>query len=314
MRMSAPNPYVGRSGTRLTRDGALIQFVGFNAFGAAGGCEGAPWTAGEIEAHFAALPPAGLTRTWAFPSTDLGALDTLVAAAGAHGQHLVLTLDNDFDDCTSSGVKDDRWYAGGYRSSYLDWVRAVAGRYASSPAVALYECVNEAGQSRGDGVLDGPIMRDFYETTAAAIKSVDPYHLVGTGDSAEFVYRDGADGYRIAGSGPHVDVLSLHDYESDYIDDAPVVSNHYAPCRAAAEALDKPLLVGEMNDGLSRFPDAAARCASVVTSVRAYLDDGAAGALVWNRTFTDGAAEPDYAIRGDDPLIAAIAAWPTPAL
>jgi len=306
---ASTSTYVTRAGTQLMLAGSPIQFIGFNAFGAACGCEGTPWTIEQMNDYFAALPAFGLTRTWAFPSTDLSTLDAFVSAAHEHHQHLVLTLDNDFDDCTSSGQKSANWYVSGYKSSYLTWVKTVAARYASSTAVALYECVNEAGQSRGDGVLVGSTMKAFYETTAAAIKSVDPHHLVGTGDSAEFLYRNGAADYQLAASGAHVDVLSLHDYESDYIDNAPVESTHFAPCHSAALALGKPILIGEMNDGLSHFADRTARCTSVVTSMRAYLSDGVAGALVWNRTYTDGSADPDYSIITGDPLIAAIGGW-----
>lgn len=303
------SPFVSRYGTDLILNGNVIQFVGFNAFGAASGCEGTPWTKTQMDNYFAAMPTIGLTRTWCFPSTNLTTMDTFVASALAHRQHLVLVLDNDFADCTSSGKKSASWYVSGYKTTYLSWVKKVATRYKSSTALALYECVNEAGQSRGDGVLIGSTMKAFYQATAAAIKSVDPNHLVGTGDSAEFVYKNGAADYELASSAPDIDVLSLHDYESDYVPNAPVLSSHWAPCHDAAVALDKPILIGEINDGLSHFSSKTKRCASVVKSMKAYLAAGAGGVLVWNRTYTNGNADPDYSIVTGDPLIAAITNW-----
>jgi endo-1,4-beta-mannosidase len=299
---AAPAPtFVTRTGNKLS-----TTFVGFNAFGATGG-EGTPWTNAQMDAYFAALPANGLTRTWVFPGTSLPDVDRLVASAAAHHQHLVLTLDNDFADCTTTGQKSASFYSVGYQGAYLDWVQTVATRYRTATAVALYEAINEAGQSRGDGVLDGTTMKSFYETTAAAIKATDPNHLVGTGDSAEFVYAGGRTAYQLAASGAHVDVLSLHDYESDWIDDAPILSSHWTPCKQAADALNKPILIGEINDGLSHFTDQRARASSVTTSMRQYLTAGAAGALVWNYTYTDGSYDGDYSIVPTDPMVAAVA-------
>jgi hypothetical protein len=43
--------------------------------------------------------------------------------------------------------------------------------------------------------------------------------------------------------------------------------------------------------------------------MRAYLAAGAAGVLIWNRTYTDGSADPEYSIVAGDPLIAAVTNW-----
>jgi hypothetical protein len=81
----------------------------------------------------------------------------------------------------------------------------------------------------------------------------------------------------------------------------------FATKKAAANALAKPIIVGEINDGLSHFADARARASSVTTSMRQYLAAGAGAALVWNYTFTDGSYDADYSIVPTDPMVAAVA-------
>jgi hypothetical protein len=298
-----PPAFVTRNGGQLSQ-----TFVGFNAFGAISACEGSSWTDTQMDAYFGALPANGLTRVWCFPGTSLADADRLVVAAHSAGQHLILTLDNDFGDCTTGGNKTNTYYQTGYQTALIPWAQGVASRYRSSPAIALYEVINEAGQSRGaDNVLSGSTMKAYYQAVASAIKAVDPHHLVGTGDAAEYLYVGGQSGYQTAASAPAIDVLSLHDYESDWIDPAPVLSSHWTPCKAAANALAKPIIVGEINDGLSHFTDARARASSVTTSMRQYLAAGAGAVLVWNWTYTDGSYDPDYSIVPTDPMVAAVA-------
>jgi len=300
--VAAAPTFVTRSGNKLSQ-----KFVGFNAFGATGGEPGTPWSDQQMDSYFAALPANGLTRTWVFPGTSLSAVDRLVSSAKTHGQHLILTLDNDFADCTTTGQKSASFYVSGYRGTYLTWVKTVAARYKDATAVAMYEAINEAGQSRGDGVLSGATMQSFYAATAAAIKSVDPNHLVGTGDSAEFVYSGGKSAYQQAASAAGIDVLSLHDYESDWISNPPALSSHWTPCKQAADALGKPIIIGEINDGLSHFSNKQARATSVTNSMQQYLTAGAGAVLVWNYTFTNGAYDADYSIVPTDPMVGAVA-------
>lgn len=303
-----PPAFVTRNGNRLSR-----TFVGFNAFGAISACEGTSWTDAQMNAYFGQLPDNGLTRVWCFPGTSLQDADRFVAAAKTHGQHLILTLDNDFGDCTTGGNKTNSYYQAGYQTALIPWAQAIAARYKNSPNIALYEIINEAGQSRGvDNVLNATTMKNYYQAVAAAIKAVDPNHLVGTGDAAEYLYVGGRAGYQTACSAPAIDVLSLHDYESDWVSNPPVLSSHWTPCKQAADALGKPIIVGEINDGLSHFSGKQARAVSVATSAQQYLAGGAGAVLVWNYTYTDGSYDADYSIVPGDPMVGAVAGMGSP--
>ncbi|HSX42798.1 MAG TPA: cellulase family glycosylhydrolase [Candidatus Saccharimonadales bacterium] len=303
-----PAGFVYRNGRQLMLNGATYQFVGFDAFGITG-CEGSPWTRSQLDAYFAQLPPASVTRFWAFKQGGTATIDQVVASAEAHNQKVVPVLDNDLSDCNDEGAKNSSWYASGYKSVYVPWVQTMAARYKDSPAIAYWETINEAGQSSGEGSLNGTTMQNFYNTVAGNIKAIDPNHLVSTGDNAEFNYSGGASAYQTAASGSNIDMLSLHDYEYDYVSNAPVVSSHFASTKAAAMALDKPIVIGEMNLSACNGITTTARATILKQRIAAYLSQAASGVMLWNRSQvlygTDCSGE-NYVIAGNDPAIAMI--------
>jgi hypothetical protein len=302
--------FVQRSGAQLLLDGAPYKFVGFNAFGIAGG-EGTAWTRSFMDSYFAAMRPASMTRTWCFngnATTTL--LDDLVASAESAGQKLILTLNNDLPDLVNDGAKNNTWYASGYASGgWLTWVNTVVSRYRQSPAIGMWEIINEAGQSTGG--LDGTTMRNFYGTVAGTIKALDPYHLVCTGDNAEYNYAtttgdswSGEQAYRTASSAADIDVLSIHDYELDFGGTTPI-SSHFTPCSGAAATLNKPIIVGEVNRSACSLTKPN-RSTTIHSRVSRYLAGGASGAAVWNYSdhFYDYCATggADYILVAGDPL------------
>lgn len=131
-----------------------------------------------------------------------------MARAEANGQKLVLTLGDGVSYCNetdgaSAGAgshKTAAWYAGGFRTNYLPWVRTVVTRYRNSPAIAFWEILNEPG-----GTSD-QAMRAFFDETAAAIKAIDPNHLVSSG--AQAAYVNGTNDYAYVHGGPNVDIGS----------------------------------------------------------------------------------------------------------
>jgi chitodextrinase len=303
---AAPANFVYRNGNKLMLNGAPYQFVGYNAFGMFG-CEGTPWTRTQMDAYFATLPPASMTRIWASQMYGTSMIDQAVASAAAHNQKLVMTLNNDTGDCVSDGKKNIAWYTSGYKNgTYLAWVKEAVTKYKDSPAVGMWEVINEAGQTYNSQVLDGTMMKNFYETVGSAIKAIDPNHLVSTGDNGDNNYIGGASGVKTASSGADIDVLSLHDYASDY-GAAGVISPSFAGLKSAADSLQKPIMIGEINDSACNISKTT-RAANVKNSVASYLSNGAAGALIWNRSqiyYNNCSSDPtdDYIVNGTDPLI-----------
>jgi|GEM_PF-427260 len=301
---AVPSNFVYRSGNKLMLNGSPYKFVGYNAFGMFG-CEGSAWTRAQMDTYFAALPPASMTRIWAAHLYGTAMIDQAVASAAAHNQKLIMTLNNDTGDCVDDNAKTTSWYASGYKTgNYLTWVHDAVTKYKDSPAVGMWEVINEAGQTSNKQVLDGTTMKNFYQDVASRIKAIDPNHLVSTGDNGDNNYIGGATGFKTAGSAAAIDVLSLHDYASDY--GAPgVMSPSYAGLKSAADSLSKPIIIGEINDKACSLSKTT-RAANVKNSIDTYLANGAAGVAVWNFSqsyynFCSQGGE-DYIIVPSDPL------------
>lgn len=315
---AVPANVVYRNGSKLMLNGAPYQFVGYDAFGITG-CEGSAWSRTQLDNYFAGLPPASMTRLWATQQYGTGTLDQVVASAEAHNQKVIMTLNNDLNDCVSDGAKTSAWYSSGYKNgTFLAWVKQLSAKYKDSPAIGMWEVINEAGQaesqkSGGGAALDGTVMKNFYQDVASTIKANDPNHLVGTGDIAEYIYNGGATGYKTASSAPDIDVMGIHDYESDYISNAPVVSSHFAPAKSAADSLAKPIIIGEMNDSACSVSKST-RAANVKKSIDSYLSAGAAGVLVWNfsQSYYSQCPGEDYIITPSDPLYTIIKGYTIP--
>lgn len=295
----APAGFVQRQGRYLTLDGQPYRFVGFNAYGITGCATGRPWTQAELDAYFAQLPPASMTRTWAFEHFGVERLAALVARAEAHGQKLILSLANAGADC-GEAKKDNAWYAGGYRGQYLSWVRTVVTQFRDSPAIGMWEIMNEPGHL---STVTDTTMKAFFDDVAATIKAIDPHHLVGTGSMAE--YTPGTNDFAYVHSGPNIDVGSLHEYDQDHNDQ--IVSRHLPRTLTPLYQLDKPLIVGET--GILAGPRNCAvsleqRASMLQKEFDGYFLAGVAGVLVWNYTPTPRASDDTsckYEVRAPDP-------------
>ena len=270
-----PAGFVSRDGRYLMLDGEPYRFTGFNAFGITGCATGKPWTRTEMDAYFAQLPPESMTRTWAFEYYGVQQLELLVARAEAHGQKLILSLANAGADC-GEGKKDNEWYAGGYRDQYLSWVRTIVTRFRDSPAIGMWEIMNEPGHQ---STVNNATMKAFFDEAAATIKSIDPYHLVGTGSMA--AHTPGTTDFGFVHSGPNIDVASLHEYDQDHSDQ--VLSRHLPRTLMPLYQLNKPLIIGET--GMLAAPGCplslAQRAGMFQREFDGYFLSGVAGVLVW---------------------------------
>ncbi len=293
-------------------DGAPYRFVGFNAFGMAGCATGSPWSQNQLDTYLSQLPPRAMTRTWAFEHWGIGALDAIVASAQAHDQKLIFSLAgaSKAGEGCEPDTKDSAWYQSGYQGDYLSWVRTVVSRYSGSPAIGMWEIMNEPGNL---STVDEPTLKAFLDSTAATIKGIDSYHLVESGAMAE--YAPGNTDFGLLHSGPDIDVGSLHEY--DYSSDDPlIVSHHLAHTLGALYAQDKPLIIGEV--GITSGPDCSIslsqRSAALRQKFDAYLLSGVAGLLVWNYTPNPG-SDCGYSVRGMpvDPAVGMVASYVQPA-
>jgi mannan endo-1,4-beta-mannosidase len=336
------SPFVQRNGTQLLLHGKPYRVVGVNAYelatqwGVNPGC-GAMLDDAALDAFFTSLPPGSMVRVWGFQGSmgtnihtharDWGPLDRVVQAASRHGDRLLVSLGNQAGDCDDGHWKDSAWYRGGYRNlypgdgytiattSYWDWVHEVVSRYKSSPAIAMWEPINEpeatecdAGSQCVPPHLHCPdqqaaaaALRSFFDVVGREIKRIDPNHLVESGALGGPQCGWADDLYQTVDASPGIDVASYHDYES-------AVLSPFLKLRLQQMArLGKPLIVGELGvvaggNGAGGCATLAARRDAVDAKVRAQFDAGAASALMWDWVPDARPAMCTYDIGTSDPL------------
>jgi mannan endo-1,4-beta-mannosidase len=271
----------------LTLNGKPYQFVGVDAYELATlwstnlGC-GAEIDA--LGAFFNSLSANSVVRFWAFQdftrsritgARDWTPLDRVVHAAESAHERLIFVLADQWSNCPGERYKDAAFYEGGYRSAtptgelepYWSWVRDVVSRYKDSPAVGMWEPMNEA---QGDCISFGAqTLESFFDAVGGLIKSIDPRHLVesgllGTGQCGV----TGGD-YITAQETPNIDVVSYHDYGDPASVPAPL-----AVRLQQAQELDKPLIVGEVGF--------LTNCSEMHAKQAAQAAAGVAGFLPWN--------------------------------
>ena len=255
--------WVSRQGGTLMLDGRPYRFTGLNAYGLTTwwrvnrGC-GAEVP--NVDAFLGSLRPSSMVRVWAFQdlaqnrytgARDFAAIDRVVTAAERTGQKLIVTLADHWGRCDGP-AKDGTWYGGGYRTpqtgdgvvrvSYWDWVREIVARYRNSPAVGMWEPVNEPELTCAE---PASILRHFFDAVGSEVKRLDPNHLVSSGTQGGgqcgLAYGD----YEYVHASPGIDVVSYHDYHHDAIAVPGDQWNGLAVHLEQARRLARPLIVGE---------------------------------------------------------------------
>ena len=329
---AAPNsPIISASGTQLYLNGAPYHFVGVNAYeagtewGTNAGC-GADLSDAQLDELFASLPRNSLVRFWAFQGTiatnftthqlDWGPLDRVFAAAASYGQRLIVVLGGQGSGCDGGHWQDPSWYDGGFRQvfndptttdgrdltplSYWDYVQAIVSRYASSPALGMWEPMSEAEastcapqyqplncsghQTCPDEAAAAAALRYFFDTVGGEIHTLDPKHLVESGllgsGQCGTVFND----YQYVSASPGIDVLSYHDYYGT----SPMGGDQWngiGKRLSQSVALGKPIIAGESGLIAGTGPGCmsdADRAASFAAKEQAEFSGGASGILLWN--------------------------------
>ena len=315
---------ISRSGTQLMLHGHSYRFTGVNAYelgtfwAVNAGC-GPQLSDAQLDAFFAGLRPDSVVRFWAFQAQgvnkvtrrlDFTGLDRVFRAAERRGQRLIPVLGEQSGTCDDGHWKDKAWYAGGYTKRYNDdrrgltvvpyttWVTTVVNRYKSSPALGMWEPINEAeatdctpGYTGSACFTHRPAcpagaaaaLRSFFDVIGGQIKRLDPKHLVASGviGGGQCGARDAE--YATLHASPGIDVATYHDYGKD----TTAVPAALTQRLQQTKALSKPLISEEI--GMYSSPNHATGC--VEPPVRASLlqhklaaqqNAGSRGFLVWN--------------------------------
>ena len=263
------------------------------------------------------------------PQRDWTGLDRVVAAAERYGDLLVVSLGDQPGGCDDGHWKDRAWYSGGYHNvypgngytvatvSYWDWVHEIVGRYRNSPAIGMWELINEpeasdclpgyAGDCGGHIQCPNPAaataaLRSFVDTVGSEIKRMDPNHLVESGVLGGTQCGWAGAGFSAIQSSAGVDVVSFHDYfENEVLDTE--LSGRLADSRT----LDKPLLVGEVGvhgGSAASCRKNATRALVFAQKTDAMLAAGAAAALLWDWVPGQPASTCSYDIVAGDAALA----------
>ncbi len=332
------------SGTKLLLGGAPHQFMGINAPEAAtfypvnAGC-GAQI---DVDALFASLAPNSFVRVGfgqdraINPVTrqrDWRALDRVVSAAerSPTHPHLIVSLTNQAGICGDGHWLDSAWYAGGYRQvfndlndgwprvSYWQYIHELVGRYAASPAVAVWEPAGEPEAGDCAPGFHGPacyahetcppnataVLRQFFDVVGNEFKHMDPRHLVASG-----VIGGGQCGWGGASSvevhrSTGLDLATFHDYGADGV----AMPAELALRVGQAKVINKPVLDEETGiDGrdLPGCTSLATRAREMASKRTAAFASGAAAFLPWD--FAEGTpdAHCDTRIRPGDPTLVVV--------
>jgi hypothetical protein len=319
------------SGTQLYLYGAPYRFAGVNAYEAAtdwgtnAGC-GADLSDAQLDQLFAALPPNSLVRFWAFQGTlatnysthqlDWAPLDRVFSAAAAYHQRLIVVISGQGSGCDGGHWQDPSWFDGGFKNVYNDpsstdgrgltplsywtYLQEIVSRYATSPALGMWEPFSEAEastcpaqyqptncsghQTCPNEAVAAASLRYFFDTVGAEIHALDPNHLVESGllgsGQCGTVFND----YQYISASPGIDVLSYHDYYGT----SPLGGDQWngiAKRMSQSVALGKPIIAGEAGLTAGTGPGClsdASRNADLITKEQAQFQAGASGLLVWN--------------------------------
>jgi uncharacterized protein YjbI with pentapeptide repeats len=353
---AASQPPVLANGTSLLINATRISATGVNARSIAGESGvSAPCvqtqTASQVTQTIAALPRGSFLRFEAFqggyatsPSgtLDFSGIDRVFTAAAAHQIYLIPVLANGWGQCDDGVRKDLRWFTNGYDApaapalataevgrvpavSFLHYVATFAARYASSPALGMYEPIGEpdaascTGQATQDGCSAPMVchegaaaiaLRSFYDAVGATIRASDPTHLIEAGFGSNAACGIAGDDLLGVGASAGINVLSFHDYSGAVgLSGANGASSDGAEI-ARATTLNKPIIDAEVGINASSTDPGcvtpAQRQGELAYKARAQAAAGVSGFVLWNVMTGPLGAGCSMSMAPSDPAIAAV--------
>jgi len=320
---AAESPFVTKSGQNLMVNGSPLRLLGYNWLWLGTGCGGPPNT--QLATTFSQIKTnshGNVIRTAFYQGgSNNGAyadFDRYIAYAKKYDLYIVPILVNHWTSCDpSTAAKTSSWYQSGYKQtndgyplSFRDYAIKLARHYANEPTIAFWQLVNEP-DADPCGAASAQILRSFADDMTAAIKAVDPNHMVDLGAPGGCA-GDNTTDYTTIVSG-QVDLCDVwHDYGQAATPLPSQIQQRIAICRN----LNKPAFVGE--SGICADSTDNGDCSGTITTTTlnqraAFFDAklsagftaGLAGYIIW----TKGSQSVQYDIGPGDPTESILAKY-----
>jgi hypothetical protein len=277
-------------------------------------------------------------RFWAYQTytasgQDFSGVDQVVRAAKAVGMRVLPVLEDGPGNCTTTVAKEpksdyagDTWFTEGYREpygsaplSFRDYARTVVGHYRDEPAILGWSLINEADTDARDAAGKS-VLVSFAQDMGQVVHTADPNHLVTLGTQSNGAAGASGPDFTDVYSVPELDFAEVHDWEpfGSRTDPMPGGTGGKPPAAddpacaaidakmgcsfARSVALDKPLFVGEAGVDATTESERRTRAGQLGAKMRAAIDAGAAGYLLWRVTKTYGDVN-DILLADEDPVL-----------
>ena len=307
---------VTRSGFEMMRRGQVWRPRGVNAQTLTNGDSFA-----NVEKLFKIFPAGSIFRVFflANPRAPMK-FETLQAVQQLAKQYdhvLLIALSNGAygidpkrpDDAWRDSNKDSAWYAGGWKAQLLPHFDRTVKPLANETNI-IWQNMNELGQAGGHGLTVAKA-REVQHAMCSEIKSRAPNHLVfgGIQDAYPGRFVQTAADFAAVHNSPAIDGAGMHEYEGHDVGNWGVASR-FPAFKAALNAIDKVLIVGEYGVGAKSPSTAAQRVDRARVKTTAYRSLGAVS-LIWAVAEPWATAEPTSGQgaweRVESPVVAAIA-------
>jgi mannan endo-1,4-beta-mannosidase len=316
--------FLSRAAGHLVLNGQAYRFDGLNIFNAnsQGQC-GDAMGGSDLDTS---LGRGGIGsgqevfRAWFFQPLatidgrrDWSVFDHTLAVARAHNQRVIFVLANQWGQCKGGEPRSLDWFTGGYRTQidsgslvpYREWVAELVSRYASNPAIAFWQLVNEAEARNADGSCSESTaelaLRHFADEVGSLIKARDHHHLISLGTVPGECGSMRSDYQKIYASAA-IDICDYHDYGGPMSPMPGDPLNGLAVTIARCQALEKPIVVAETGIHALEVGGQAQRAALFRQKFASQFAAGVAGEVLWDWSL-NAPGGGDYEIGPGDPAL-----------
>ncbi|NTU47150.1 glycoside hydrolase family 5 protein [Candidatus Roizmanbacteria bacterium] len=311
--ISQTSQFVYTQQSKLMLDGKSYKFIGVNRYNIlrdsdARGC-GNVFSDADLKQWFDELHAMGANavRFWFYRNftdqrTHLTRFDTVLAFAKERNMKVLPVFDDHWAYCTNEPEKNDLWYQNDYKIDYKPYVLAMGQKYKDDPTILLWDLMNEPQANFNT-------LSRFATDMSAALKKVDPNHLISLGTLGQDQPGMQRDEWSQLLAIPTLDIGSYHDYSGQ----PPTVQTdgyHGLSDRLSQSyAVAKPLFVGEagLQTGCQTTPQQQCftrveRADLFKQKMSYYFSHGGVGYLIWSYRDYSLSIQDAFGFNPHDPL------------